>query len=113
MARQNIHDLNFQVAGQISPKWKYLMWYHIFWLDSARDSLYTAAGAPIRTDLTGNSGRYVGTELDLTATYTHDARTDVLFGYSRFWGGTFVNNTNPPGVGGDADFFYTQFSRRF
>jgi len=113
VARQNIHDLNFPLTLQTSKQTQFLIWHHIFWLDSARDALYNAAGAPIRFDPTGSSGTYVGQETDVTWLYNYNPRMDVLFGYSHFWPGTFVNNTTPPGVGTEVDFFYTQFTVRF
>lgn len=112
VARQNIQDLNFQLTGEFSKKWKYLVWQHVFWLNQSEDALYNANGVPIRAPVPG-AGNMVGTELDLLLTYTHDARTDVQFGYSRFFAGHFVHATNPVGVSGDVDFFYLQASRRF
>jgi hypothetical protein len=113
VARQNINDVNFIWTASPTPKLKLLAWYHIFFLDQARDALYNANGAAIRHDPTGAAGRDVGQELDLTVQYLFTPRTDILFGYSHFWAGDFVRATNPPGVTGDVDFAYTQFSLRF
>lgn len=113
VARQNIHDLNFQLTASPTDKWTLQAWHHIFALDQAKDAMYNAAGVPIRRDITGGSGRYVGQELDLTAQCTLSGRSDILFGYSHFFAGTFVKNTNPVDVSGNADFFYMQFTRRF
>jgi hypothetical protein len=113
VARQNIRDLNFQLTATPTKKIRLLAWYHIFQLDQAKDSLYNAQGLAIRTDATGKSGRNVGQELDLTVQYQFSPRTDVLFGYSHFFAGSFVNNTNPPGVNGNADFYYSQWTQRF
>jgi hypothetical protein len=113
VARQNIHDLNFLTTSKPTEKWNLLVWWHIFHLDQSRDALYNAAGVPIRIDPTGAAGTYVGQELDFTAQYVFDARKDILFGYSHFYAGSFVKATNPPGVNGNADFYYTQFSWRF
>ena len=114
VARQNIRDLNFQLTGTPTKKLKLLAWFHIFQLDQAKDSLYNAQGLAIRTDPTGNkSGRNVGREIDTTVQYQITARTDVLFGYSHFFAGSFVKNTNPVGVTGNADFYYSQWTTRF
>ncbi len=113
VGRQNIQDLNLQFTAKPSQKINLLIWWHVFHLAQARDSLYNANGTPIRTDLTGAAGTYVGQELDFTAQYSFDARRDVLFGYSHFYAGSFVKNTNPPGVTGDVDFVYTQFSWKY
>jgi hypothetical protein len=89
-----------------------LAWYHVFFLDEARDALYNANGAVIRFDPTGAAGRDVGQELDLTAQFIFSPRTDLLVGYSHFWAGDFVRATNPAGVTGDVDFTYVENSWR-
>lgn len=113
VARQNIHDLNAQLTSRPTDKLSLLLWWHLFYLAQARDALYNANGTPIRIDPTGASGTYVGQEIDFTAQYNFNPRMDLLVGYSHFFAGTFVKNTNPPGVSGDVDFVYTQFSFRF
>lgn len=113
VARENIRDLNFQLVSKPTERHTLLLWWHIFHLDQARDALYNAPGVPIRFDPTGAAGTDVGQELDLTLTYAINARTELLFGYSHFWAGNFVLATNPPGVSGDVDFFYTQLQWRF
>jgi len=113
VARQNIHDINLQWTAKPSDKLKLLAWYHIFFLDSPTDALYNANGTAIRIDPTGNSGSYVGNEIDLTAQYFFNPRTDLLIGYSHFFPGDFVINTNPAGVSGEVNFYYMQFSWKF
>ncbi|HUY35487.1 MAG TPA: alginate export family protein [Pirellulales bacterium] len=113
VARQNIRDLNFQLTATPNNKTTLLAWYHIFELDQARDSLYNSQGLAIRTDPTGKSGRNVGQEIDATVQYQINPRADVLIGYSHFFAGSFVKNTNPVGVSGNADFYYSQWSYRF
>ncbi len=113
VARQNIRDFNLLLTAQPHKKINLLLWWHVFHLDQARDALYNANGAAIRIDPTGNSGRYAGQELDFTLQYTFNPRCDVLFGYSHFFPGDFVKNTNPPGVTGDVDFYYSQWTYRF
>jgi hypothetical protein len=113
VARQNINDVNLVWTASPSQKLKLLAWYHVFFLDEARDALYNANGAVIRFDPTGAAGRDVGQELDLTAQFIFSPRTDLLVGYSHFWAGDFVRATNPAGVTGDVDFTYVQYSWRF
>jgi hypothetical protein len=55
----------------------------------------------------------VGQELDTTLQYQINPRADVLFGYSHFFAGSFVKATNPKGVSGNADFYYSQWSYHF
>ncbi len=113
VARQNIHDVNTIGTMQLNPKQKLLVWWHLFYLDQPRDALYNAAGIPIRSSPTGAAGRYVGQEIDLLWTIQVNPRADVLFGYSHFFQGSFVEATNPAGVSGNADFYYSQWSWRF
>jgi hypothetical protein len=113
VARQNINDVNLIWTASPTTKVKLLAWFHVFFLDEPRDALYNAPGNPIRVDRTGAAGREVGQELDLTVQYIFSPRADLLVGYSHFWAGDFVRATNPPGVTGDVDFTYTQFSWRF
>lgn len=113
VGRQNIRDLNLQGAISPTKKTNFLIWYHIFHLAQARDALYNAFGTPIRSSPTGAAGTYVGQELDLLFQVVVNPRADVLFGYSHFFAGSFVKTTNPAGVSGNADFYYSQWSWRF
>jgi hypothetical protein len=78
---------------------------HLFWLAESKDGWYRSNSALIRRGATGNSGSFIGSEIDLTATYSPDKRVKLQAGYSRFFTGDFVRDT---GAHGDADFFYTQ-----
>jgi hypothetical protein len=78
---------------------------HLFWLAEARDAWYRSNNSAVRRDATGNSGNFLGSEIDLTATYTPHARVKVQAGYSHFFTGDFVRDT---GAHSDAEFFYTQ-----
>lgn len=111
VARQNIHDLNGQLFLSLNKKTTLLFWHHIFWLDSARDALYNAAGTPTLFDPSGAAGTHVGQELDMTVQYNINPYSDLLFGYSHFWAGDFVETLRP--VGNDIDFTYVQYSIRF
>jgi hypothetical protein len=113
VARQNINDVNLIWTASPTQKLRLLAWYHVFFLDQARDALYNAPGTAIRVDPTGAAGRDVGQELDLTLQILFSPRADLLLGYSHFWAGDFVRATNPPGVTGDVDFTYAQFSWKF
>lgn len=113
VGRQNIQDLNLLCAFSPTEKSNFTLGYHIFHLASARDALYNATGTPIRVSPTGAAGTYVGQELDLIYQIVVNARADVLFGYSHFFAGTFVKRTNPVGVSGNADFYYSQWTWRF
>ncbi len=106
VGRQNIHAVH--ARGDFKPLDKLKVWvqFYSFWLDDGKDVLYNAGGAGIRRDVTGGSGNYVGSELDLAAKYQLDHHSAFLGGYSHFWPGAFVKGTGP----NDAiDFFYVQY----
>ena len=111
VGRQNIEDLNVQLTLNPSKKVEFMVWYHIFKLQQARDGLYDAAGRLIRIDPTGAAGQDVGQELDLTTKIAFTPRTELLLGYSHLFPGAFLLDT--PGGAPGKDFYYTQFSLRF
>lgn len=111
VGRQNIEDWNFQLTLTPRPNLEFILWWHVFHLQQARDALYDAAGTPIRVDPTGAAGSDVGNEADLSLRWTFRPRADVLFGYSHLFPGPFLLHT--PGGAEGRDFYYTQFSLRF
>lgn len=118
VARQNIND--YFLSGYVYPaKWLTVnTQFHVFRLDSNKDALYNAAGAPIRQDKTGKAGNDVGNELDLTANLHLSKHSDVLVGYSYLWAGRFIKNTAPVGprhdaFGANPSLFYAQYSYRW
>lgn len=110
VARQNIQDPNVIFTIQPHKRLKLLLWYHHFTLDSARDALFNAAGAPTRRDLTGRSGPNVGDEIDFAFDLIINPHADFNIGYSHFFPGGFINGT---GLGVDSSFFYSSFVFRF
>lgn len=118
VGRQNINDYFLQ--GVVFPaKWlTCIAQYHVFRLDSDKDALYAANGSVVRQDRTGRAGNDVGNELDLRGNVHVSKHTDVLFGYSRLFAGSFIKNTSPPGprqnaLNTDPELFYLQYSYRW
>jgi len=111
VGRQNIHAFNLNLsAWPVRQKVKTALAWHAFWLNAKEDSLYAANGAALRRDPAGKSGREVGNELDLTLLWQLDRHSELLFGYSHFWNGTFITKTGPSE---DPDLFYVQYAFRF
>ncbi len=79
--------------------------YGVFWLASDTDSW---ANTGLR-DVTGQSGSFLGHELDIRVRLALTKRTDVILGYAHFISGEF---TQKAGRGGDTDFFYVETSIR-
>jgi hypothetical protein len=107
VGRQNIMDLNVQISANPARWITCLMQYHRFWLSTPYDGLYNTSGARIRFDPTGASGNDVGQELDWYVNFHLSQHQDLFFGYSRFFAGSFIQNTGFPG---DAGLAYGQYS---
>ncbi len=75
--------------------------YGAYWLASDSDA-WPRVG---RRDEDGESGDFVGQEIDLQLRYQVSKRMEIELGYSHFMPGTFVENTGPAD---DSDFFYVQ-----
>ena len=97
--------------------------YRLIWLADTHDSLYTNKGARrgglSATDGTGyginpNFSSYVGSEIDLVATYTINRYASLQAGIARFFVGDYVKSSLA-GIGGaeDATFVYVQFTHNF
>ena len=113
VGRQNIQDFNLHL--HLYPTNWVTVWtqYHCFQLDKERDALYNAGGVAIRRDPTGRAGRDVGQELDWVVNFHLSAHSDLLTGYSRLWGGSFLKQTATDKLAADADLFYVQYSFRW
>jgi hypothetical protein len=68
--------------------------YHYFTLDEEKDAWYYPGKAQ-RRDSTGNSGRELGHEVDLTFRWQPLDWLDILGGYCMFFPGEFIQNTGP------------------
>jgi Alginate export len=113
IGRQNINAFNMNIAANLAKDVKGRIAYHYFWLNAEKDSLYNAGGAATRRDPTGNSGRGVGQELDLTVKWKIDAHSHLLAGYSHMWDSGFLITTGGYNTTDDPDLFYLQYGFKF
>jgi len=60
---------------------------HFFFLASARDALYIAAGQVLFVDPKGNEGTHVGNELDIYSVINVATYQSILIGYSHMFEG--------------------------
>lgn len=104
--RSNIESPNVLLTLEPHEKIELLFWYHHLMANQASDIVPSIGGTP---DQSLNSKDW-GDELDVIVKYTFDPRSNILFGYSRFWAGSKIS---PPGGAVDADFFYTQWELNF
>lgn len=106
VGRQNIMDFSIGASAQPIDKLSVRAALHVFWRASDSDALYNAGGGVVRGGGLASSS-YVGTELDLTASYKLDAHTTLLLGYSHFFAGDFIEDATPA-ADEDIDYFYAQ-----
>jgi len=94
IGRQNViathgtvsHRLFYEITGQLD--------LHYFWRADKNDALYNAGGGVVRAGNLGSS-RDVGAELDTTLKRAFGLHTQVLFGYSHFFPGHFIDQSGP------------------
>lgn len=118
--RRNLIDFNILTTLQIAPKVKALLWYHNFWLQNDNDTPYSLTQAPQQAGITPGDA-HLGNELDFVLTLGITPRSNVLFGYSRFWAGDYYNTPGLLTAAGDpltqdnadANFFYAQYTLNF
>ena len=112
--RQNLNLVNVNLEAWLVPrKVKLNLYYYWMWLQQDRDALYLPSGLgafPGRRDVTGDSGSSLGQEFDITLGWKIDAHSSVLFGFSHFWSGSFLDAT---GAGSDPEVYYCQYQIKF
>ncbi|MBU6401651.1 MAG: alginate export family protein [Verrucomicrobia bacterium] len=120
---QNIHDLRFMTSIKPLHQLTVTGDYHSFWLANTHDSFYTVAGlrrgglGPTPAGGYGinpNYGSYVGSELDLVATYAVKSYASAQLGFGHFFVGDYVKSSLA-GLGGatDANWVYVQMLFNF
>jgi hypothetical protein len=120
---QNVQILRFMGSIQPLKSLTVAADYRLVWLADTHDSFYTSKGARrgglAATDGTGyginpNSSSYVGSEIDLVATYAIRRDTSFQAGIAHFFVGDYVKSSLA-GIGGarDATVFYAQFTFNF
>lgn len=113
VARQNIHDANAHLFFYPRPWFTIWLQYHHFWLNHSRDALYNAGGVATRRDPTGAAGNNVGDELDIVLNFHIRDYSDVLVGYSRLFGGGFLESTSSATAASDAELFYLMYQEKW
>jgi hypothetical protein len=108
---KNMHNPSFNITAKPNTKITLRMDYHAFFLFTNEDAWYRAnaitAVRPVNA-AARNADKFLGHEVDLTATYAYSKWLNFLVGYSHFFAGDYVGQTSPTGAKDDADFFYFQ-----
>lgn len=107
---RNIHHFRFGVECKPGQKWLLATNYHTWWLASARDGLYNAAGALVVRGPGGAASRHVGQELDIQAVYSLSKPFQVGAGFAHIFPGAFLKQTTP---GRSYNFPYASLSYSF
>jgi hypothetical protein len=108
---RNIHHLRGTVEMKPHVKWTLTPSYNAFWLADARDALYNSQGNVVVARVPdGSAGRWVGQELDLTATYAVSRFTQLGAGFGHLFPGTFLKRATP---GHGYSYPYLQITTKF
>ena len=113
---ENVHD--FRVASSLKPLKQLTLTldYHAFWLADTHDYFYQVNGIARKTGGYGinpNAGGYVGSEIDLVATWAATSYANLQVGYGHFCIGDYVKNSLSANGSTDADFVYVQMLVNF
>jgi hypothetical protein len=121
---QNIHNVRFMASVAPVKKLTLALDYHLFWLADTEDSFYTVTGARRTGGVPGSGkgyglnpgyGSFVGSEIDLVATYKITPWAIAQGGYGHFFTGRYINQSlSDPTFGStDADYVYLQMTLNF
>jgi hypothetical protein len=110
---QNLHDFRASASARPCKPVTLTLDYHAFLLADTHDSFYTVAGARRSTGGYGINpgyGSYVGSEVDLVATWTVKKFGSIQAGYGRFFVGDYVKQSlsSPAAGAADANWVYLQ-----
>ena len=112
MSLQNINDYRYTFSMKPMKKLKVQADLHMLYLDTPKDSLYSAARTVTRTAAAGSSNvsDHVGNEIDLSGDYKLNNYVAFQAGYCRLFPGGYLKDT---GANNDADYVYFQTTISF
>ncbi len=104
---QNLNDYRYQLSIKPTKKLKLQSDLHLLYLDTPKDSFYSAARTVTRTVPAGNTdiSAHVGNEVDLSGEYKLNNWVNFQLGYCHLFPGEYLKDT---GANNAADFFYFQ-----
>jgi hypothetical protein len=113
---QNIHNARLTTSAKPVKGLTLTADYHLFWLADTADFFYSVSGAARRTGGYGiqtANDSFVGSEIDLVATYQVKNFGTVQAGYGHFFRGDYVKQSLAAAGSKDADWFYAQLTFNF
>src|SRR5690606_28942400 len=102
-ARGNLRTPGIRLTFRPKPRWRAMLSYRSFELAAARDAW---SGVGLR-DLTGQSGRSIGTQLEGSFNWSAiEDRLSLEAGFAQLWAGRFMREASGPSFRGDPTYFY-------
>lgn len=108
-ARGNINTPGYRITAAPRSDVQLGISHRAFWLASATDSW----GSTSLRDKTGNSGSFIGHQLELTARYDFNSSLNLETGWTHLFKGQFAKNSRSASNAQDVDYFYVQSQLRF
>lgn len=124
---QNLHNLRLRSSIFATPRVRLALEGHFKWLDSVDDNFYNVAGLPRGGVITPqaaaaqgtgfginpNAGSYVGSEVDLVATWQVSKYLTLEAAYCHFFRGAYIRDSLSRVGSQDADYVYIQAQLNF
>ncbi|MGR9085847.1 MAG: alginate export family protein [Gammaproteobacteria bacterium] len=108
-ARSNINTPGVRVGFSPHPDVQAFIAHRLYWLAEDKDA-WTAAGL---RDKTGNTGSFVGQQIELSARWNFNSSLNFESGWAHLFKGAFAKETAGAPDGKDIDYFYVQSLFRF
>lgn len=113
---QNIHNPRLQASFNATEEITVTAGYNAFWLADTSDFFYQANGAPRAAAGYGidpGNASYIGSEIDVTATYALTSFISTQLGYGHFFTGNYIEQSLAASGAKDANWVYFQFKCEF
>lgn len=113
---QNIHQMGLRTSARPLKGLTLSADFHAFWLADTSDFFYGVSGAARNAGgygLQPNNGSFVGTEIDLVASYQIRPYAAAQVGYGHFFRGDYIKDTLTSDGSQDADWIYAQLHLNF
>jgi hypothetical protein len=119
---QNIENIRINSSAKFLPRLTVNADYHVFWLADTSDNFYTAAGGrrggTAATPGTGyginpNYDEFVGSEIDIVATYNINPQAILEIGYGHFFTGKYIEQSLSVSGAKDANWVYASLNINF
>ena len=107
--RANLHTPGLRVSANPNDDFRMSVFYRAFWLAESRDAWV----GPMLQEPTGKAGRFLGNQIELSATWQFLPSLNAEIGYAHFFKGSFIENISTaslPVV--DTNFFYAAWTFR-